>query len=218
MAEITDPLVSQNGLIMTCDGVLFDVLNPKVSDIKLDVIAHGLAKKDRASGHYNRIWSVAEHSLFAAYAAEYYASRDRLKILDLRAAAIKALLHDGSEAYLVDLPRPVKHLPGFEEYRKIESELQTCIYCWADFYSWPDSYNDIHDAVVHTADNEVLKCEFLWWLNGSETLEWVKDIDVNMVKYVLGRWPGMMAVRDWRESKALFIDTYQRWNQQMYKA
>jgi len=212
MAEITDPFVSKNGLIMTCDGVLFDVLNPKVSDIKLDVIAHGLAKKDRASGHYNRIWSVAEHSLFAAYAAEYYAAKRGFFPSIKIGAAIKALLHDGSEAYLVDLPRPVKHLPGFELYREIESKLQACIYYWAGFD------NDIQDAVVHKADNEVLKCEFLWWLNGSETLEWVKDIDVNMVKYVQSRWPGMMDFRNWRESKALFIDTYQRWNQQMYKA
>jgi len=212
MAEITDPFVSKNGLIMTCDGVLFDVLNPRVSDIKLDVIAHGLAKKDRASGHYNRIWSVAEHSLFTAYAAEYYSAKAGFRVLDLRACAIKSLLHDGSEAYLVDLPRPVKHLPGFESYREIESKLQTCIYHWADFY------NDRHDSLVQKADNEVLKCEFLWWLNGSETLEWVKDIDVDMVKYVQSQWPGMMDLRDWRESKALFIDTYQRWNQQMYKA
>jgi len=212
MVKITDPFVSKNGLIMTCDGVLFDVLNPKVSDIKLDVIAHGLAKKDRASGHYNRVWSVAEHSLFTAYAAEYYAARMGLVMSEVRGCAIKALLHDGSEAYLVDLPRPVKHLPGFEEYRKIESELQTCIYHWGTFF------DNKYDGIVHQADNEVLKCEFLWWLNGSENLEWVKDIDIDMVKYVQGRWPGMMDFRDWRESKALFIDTYRRWNQQSYKA
>ena len=206
MVEIADPLVSKNGLIMTCDGVLFDVLNPKVSDIKLDVIAHGLAKKDRASGHYNRIWSVAEHSVFTAYAAEYYAVNMGLGTQEVRNCALKALLHDGSEAYLVDLPRPVKHLSGFEEYRKIESELQAVVYCWAGFFS------NMYDGVVHKADNEVLKCEFLWWLNGSETLEWVKDIDINMVNYVYRQWPGMMGFRDWRESKALFIDTYERLN------
>lgn len=212
MAEITDPFVSKNGFLMKSNGVLFDVLNPMVGNIKLDVIAHGLAKKDRASGDYNRVWSVAEHSLFTAYAAEYYAAQMGLPMPEVRGCSIKALLHDGSEAYLVDLPRPVKNLPGFEEYRRIEAGLQECIYHWGTFF------DNNYDGIVHKADNEVLKCEFLWWLNGSETLEWVKDIDVNMVKYVQSRWPGMMDFRDWRESKALFIDTYQRWNQQMYKA
>jgi hypothetical protein len=212
MAAITDEFVTRNGCIMTCDGVLFDVLNPTVESIKLDVIAHGLAKKDRASGHYHRVWSVAEHSLFAAYAAGYYASVANMSIEEIRRCAIKALLHDGSEAYLVDLPRPIKHLHGFEEYRGIEANLQDCIYQWGGFF---DSQ---YDDIVHRADNEVLKCEFSWWLNGSERLEWTKNIDVKMVQYVQARWPEMMDFRDWQESRNMFADTFNRWNRLEYRA
>ena len=206
MPEISDRYVSKNGLIMTCDGVLFDVLNPRPESVTLDVIAHGLAKKDRASGHYNRVWSVADHSVFTAYAAEYYAMDCGLKTYEKCQCCIKALLHDASEAYLVDLPRPVKHLNGFEAYRSIEKDLQDSIYQWAALPV------DQYDGIVHKADNEVLKCEFLWWLNGSERLEWVKDIDIDMVRHVQQRWPEMTNFRDWRESRDMFTGMWDWWN------
>jgi hypothetical protein len=39
-----------------------------------------------------------------------------------------ALLHDASEAYLVDIPRPLKVMPEFAPYRAAEKHLQTMIY------------------------------------------------------------------------------------------
>jgi hypothetical protein len=37
------------------------------------------------------------------------------------------LLHDASEAYLVDLPRPLKELPEFAPYREAERRLQRAV-------------------------------------------------------------------------------------------
>src|ERR1019366_7883671 len=37
------------------------------------------------------------------------------------------LLHDASESYLVDLPRPLKLLPEFAPYREAERRLQRAV-------------------------------------------------------------------------------------------
>ena len=41
--------------------------------------------------------------------------------------ALWGLLHDASEAYLVDLPRPLKQLPEFAPYREAERRLQRAV-------------------------------------------------------------------------------------------
>ena len=41
--------------------------------------------------------------------------------------ALRGLLHDASEAYLVDLPRPLKRLPEFAPYREAERRLQRAV-------------------------------------------------------------------------------------------
>jgi hypothetical protein len=47
-------------------------------------------------------------------------------IITLMAAV--GLLHDGSEAYLRDIPNPIKNIPEFgEAYKKLEAKVQTAI-------------------------------------------------------------------------------------------
>ena len=41
--------------------------------------------------------------------------------------ALAFLLHDASEAYLCDLPRPLKRLPEFKRYLEIEDSVQEVI-------------------------------------------------------------------------------------------
>jgi hypothetical protein len=38
------------------------------------------------------------------------------------------LIHDASEAYMCDIPSPLKHSPVFKEYRKIEKQVERTIY------------------------------------------------------------------------------------------
>lgn len=89
--------------MQTFTGRQFWPLDPRPEDILLTDIAAALAKLCRYNGHTRIFYSVAEHSVLVARAAP-------------AAVRMEALLHDASEAYLADVPRPLKrHLAGYAE-------------------------------------------------------------------------------------------------------
>jgi 5'-deoxynucleotidase YfbR-like HD superfamily hydrolase len=77
----------------------------------IEDIAHALSMIPRWGGHYHWFLSVAEHSRSVAYVTK----GDKLE----------ALLHDASEAYLMDLPRPIKQ--NMPEYKAIEDGVMKVI-------------------------------------------------------------------------------------------
>jgi hypothetical protein len=112
-------------------------LNPRVEDIDIKDIAHALSNLCRFGGHTRKFYSVAEHSVYVSNHTK-------------KADALAGLLHDASEAYLVDLPRPIKtHMPS---YRDAEERLQKVIADKFNLY-WP------FPASVHEADNRILLSE-----------------------------------------------------------
>lgn len=176
MSSSNTTLVSDEGMgkILCCNGKMFDLVSPKPEDIDINVIAQCLSKNDRASGNYSIRWSIADHSILVSYLAEYYASRspfgEPFTSEQIRLCSLGGLMHDGSEAYLVDLPRPVKYMDGFQRYRELEFGVQQCVNKAAGCEDGSFDYR-----VVKKADDEALKFEFWFWLNGARTLEWLKD-------------------------------------------
>ncbi|MDF7810480.1 hypothetical protein [Hymenobacter sp. YC55] len=100
--------------IQTFTGQDFDPFNPSPAKIKIEDIAHALANQCRFSGHTKQFYSVAQHCVEVAsrVAPEYQGL---------------ALMHDASEAYLADLPRPLKAMDQFQFYRDAEKVLQATI-------------------------------------------------------------------------------------------
>src|SRR6266540_3927135 len=94
----------------------FDVTLVDSEKIDIRDIAHALSMQCRFGGHCAWHYSIAQHSLYVAR---------RFDNLHLRRYA---LLHDASEAYLVDVPRPIKNLDGMYAYRQMERLLQEKIY------------------------------------------------------------------------------------------
>ena len=89
--------------IQTYTGRKFHPLDPAMTDFDLRDIAHSLSLLCRFNGHCLRFYSVAEHSVRVS----------RILPDDLK---LWGLLHDAGEAYLTDLPRPVKgQMPGFRD-------------------------------------------------------------------------------------------------------
>ena len=100
--------------IRTYSGLIFWPLNPHPALIGIGDIAHALAHQCRFGGHSRAFYSVAQHSVRVS---EICATED----------ALWGLLHDASEAYLVDVPAPLKQLPEFAAYRRAEERLQALI-------------------------------------------------------------------------------------------
>lgn len=108
-----------SGYIETYTGKAFFPLAPATEDIDIRDIVRALSHQCRFSGHARQFYSVAEHSVRVALLLGR-AGHDRK-------TRMWGLLHDASEAYLVDVPSPLKVLPEFEVYREAEKRLMVCI-------------------------------------------------------------------------------------------
>jgi hypothetical protein len=102
-------------LLQTYSGRSLNPLAPRAADIVVEDIAHALSMQCRFGGHVRQFYSVAQHSFLVSHAVPV-------------ADALWALLHDASEAYLMDLPTPVKETGPLKGYRGVEAQLQRIIY------------------------------------------------------------------------------------------
>lgn len=125
--------------IRTYTGKKMHPLDPQQDEIDLRDIAHALSMESRFSGHTSSFYSVAEHSV-------------RVADIVPREYEPWALLHDASEAYLRDIPRPLKHSKAFEAFRAAEERLMRVIACKYGL-TWPEP------DVVHWADDILLVTE-----------------------------------------------------------
>ena len=112
MTLASDYTLGYNDWLQTYTGKRFYPLAPRVEDIDVFDIAHALSLQCRYGGHVTRFYSVAEHCVILSH------------VVSLE-NALWALLHDATEAYLVDVPRPVKRL--LTNYRDIEAVLMATI-------------------------------------------------------------------------------------------
>jgi uncharacterized protein len=135
---LDDMKVCPNGLL-THSLVIFDVLNPKIEHLRMKDIAHALSNLCRYGGHSPEFYSVAQHAVLCSY----------FPGTPLQQLAF--LHHDDSEAYLVDMPRPIKK--NLKEYVVIEENLQSIIFPWLGL-EYPYSQE------VHEVDDNMLKIEY----------------------------------------------------------
>ena len=103
-----------HGSITTFSGFRFWPMLPNPDDIRIEDIAHSLSNHCRFGVHAREFYSVAEHSVRVS---QHCRPED----------ALWGLLHDASEAYLSDVPAPMKALPAFDAYRAAERSLQGTI-------------------------------------------------------------------------------------------
>lgn len=168
--------------IETSSGVVFDFAKIGTSEMRIEDIAHSLGNNCRFGGHVNKFYSVAEHSVHVASMLP-----DKYKLW--------GLLHDASEGYMLDLPRPLKYM--LPKYLKIESKLQTAIYSkFAEGAPNATAYK-----VIKHADNAMLIRESGTLLTtGSECMSWTK---VKPAKVVISCWSPKTAtnmfMKEWRK-------------------
>lgn len=124
--------------IRTVSGRYVNVFALEPHMIHIGDIAHALSNTPRFGGHLPRWYSVAMHSLHVADLVE-------------PEHKLSALLHDASEAYLLDMPKPIKdRLP---DYMALEQQVQGFI---AKVYQLPHPL----PSAVKAADEQALRTEW----------------------------------------------------------
>lgn len=108
-----DPYADRMGDWIQCySGTVFFPLDPRPDEIHIEDIARALSMQCRYSGHVRKFYSVAEHCVHVSRVVS-------------PEHALWGLLHDASEAYLVDVPRPIK--PMLPQYQAMEARLMSAI-------------------------------------------------------------------------------------------
>jgi uncharacterized protein len=128
--------------LLTYSGGYFYPLSAGPEEIKLIDIAHALSNQCRFGGAVEHFYSVAQHAVVCSWIAE-----ERGHSQDL---VFEALMHDASEAYLVDMPRPAKML--LPQYYDLEAKIMGVL---GETYG----FNSEMSSEVKAIDNVVLHME-----------------------------------------------------------
>jgi len=138
--------------VRTYHGLIVDVLNPDPTQIFIEDIAHSLSQLCRFGGHTDQLYSVAQHCVIMS---ELDFIPEELRMT--------ALLHDAPEAYMVDVPRPLKRL--LDKYMEIENNMHQVI---AAAFGLPYPFPEI----IHHADEWMLQREFKLFFDGGPGIYW----------------------------------------------
>lgn len=148
--------------IQTHTGKVFKYNNITEDMICIEDIAHALSNICRFNGHSKTFYSVAEHCL---HMSKYVLNKwgDKKK-------ALAALLHDATEAYFCDLPRPIKY--NMPVYRGLEMALEKMIFTkYGLEYPMPDWLKELDYRMLATEKDQVMEHTNLsWGCDGVEKL------------------------------------------------
>jgi hypothetical protein len=139
--------------IQTFTGRRFDVFAPNPDHIHLLDIATALAHTCRFSGHVPYHYSVGQHSLLMSRVVP-------------PAVALEALLHDAAEAYLGDVPRPIRQ--GLQDYNAVMGLVETAVaQRFGLVYPWPDAIHEADMRMVITEAHAFNKDTTGWGIDAA---------------------------------------------------
>ena len=179
-------MIEPGPFIQTLSGRRVNPFDAAPDDIDPHDIARALSNICRFGGHSKAFYSVAQHSVIVCELLEQRgATPDEL---------MAALLHDAAEAYLGDLPHPLKHRSELgAAFRVAEKRLEAVI---EERFSLPDAaakIKPLDKALLATERRTFSEVTWHWpELDGAEELD-----------LVIEPWDSARALRE-------FTDRYER--------
>jgi 5'-deoxynucleotidase YfbR-like HD superfamily hydrolase len=137
-------------IIDTASGVRLDLDDPRPENIKIEYVAGGLSKVCRFAAQARKYYSVAQHAVLV---------RQLVVDAGYPELALAALHHDSHEAYLCDIPSPLK--------RKITADTdifdEACnmldrVIAEAFGFEWPEQGSP-EQRLIKSADDRALLME-----------------------------------------------------------
>lgn len=127
--------------IQTFTGRRFSVTRADHEQVDIEDIVNATSKICRFSGNCSTFYSVAEHSVRVTRRLPPHLQ-------------LAGLLHDACEAYLSDVPKPVKDLPEMEGYMVVEADIMRAIE-----YHFGLPQNVLESDEIKQADHEMVCIE-----------------------------------------------------------
>jgi uncharacterized protein len=187
----TDTKYKAVNFVETYTGRMFFPRDPKAADLSIIDIAHHLAQQCRYSGATEWPYSIAQHCCLLS---DYVTGVLKGSPLD----ALQMLLHDGAEAYLLDVPRPIKQF--LPDYRTWDHNIQMCIRAWIGLSEVPiPVWQDELDSRIIADERAQLMSD-----SGND---WQHDVE-----------PLDIAIEQWgsRQSEQQFLMRYARYSHEAF--
>lgn len=140
--------------ILLYSGNYFSYEHPHQSVWTIEDVAHGLAMTCRFGGQARRYYSVAEHSVYVSQLVPTELAWD-------------ALLHDAAEAFICDMPKPLKEM--LPDYKVVEKRVEAAI---ADRYGLIDPM----PSEIKMADIQMLRAEQVQIMRNNDNWHWTFDV------------------------------------------
>jgi 5'-deoxynucleotidase YfbR-like HD superfamily hydrolase len=171
--------------LQTVSGRWVNPFDPDPEQLDAGDIARALANQCRFGGHSRAFYSVAQHSVIVSQLVEGRGGDAE--------DAFAALMHDAGEAYLGDMPHPLKHRsPLGAAFREAERQLEAALR--EHFRIKPDV------AEIKRADRALLATERRAF--SAETWHWPELEGVEPLDLELTAWPPDEAARAFAERYA----------------
>lgn len=132
---------AEGATIQLASGNYFDYLDPDGSTVSIDDIAIALGKICRFNGHCQGFYSVAEHSVYVSQMVP-------------RPDALAGLLHDAAEAFMGDIPSPLKWISP--EFKELEKKIEKSILAKFGIERMPPSVKVVDMIMLATEQSQIM--------------------------------------------------------------
>jgi uncharacterized protein len=157
--------------LQTVSGRFVNPFDPDPDQLDIQDIARALANTCRFGGHCRSFYSVAQHSVIVSELVEQRGGDPE--------DVFAALMHDASEAYLGDLPHPIKHRSELgQAFKAAEAHLEAAI---AKHFNIKPGVAEIKraDRALLATERRALSTEDWHW----PELEGVEPLDLTLTAW-----------------------------------